>query len=703
MIPDPVQPIQAPLSSDEQAKILLPEDPWSKRMAWQIVSNDWAQAEQYRINAHDWRYRNSDELYLGYSGQRYWDGTRIPRSSLGVPVCFTQIESLLPKTVKAITDPSGFQFKSEIDLGDDEELILIAWREMVLKQLDDTGFREKIRRALKAKYTYGQGIVEVGFEEYEDETVIVSKTSTPRGMVMMNHPMAGPVPMPTSIDQKFSRKVTKETKLRPFVRYRSTKDIYVDPNCESPLINEAEWIFDRYYMTARAIKMLAKRPGFKIPNDEYLTALSHSKSTAQQDVTKQAAELYRYNQWNPAQDYTNDPSLKRIAVVVRTSPDRKVFWLQGGQGEESIIYNEPNKYGEINYFNSFYADVLDRWQALSVPDVIEGEQRLQQATINARIDELALAIHKPKYKRRGVTIPWYQLKTAPGRVIETEDPEKDIKTEEVDNITQQAYVEVNASQARTQEYIGLPSSIATGTPQAGGNSAQRSATGMNMLSSAAGDRIGYQVETDEDTFIEKIVTAIVRYDRKFMDLKTCANWLAIDPRFQKLDPVAVMNARIVVECRGSIKMAARMGFLQIFPTLAQTIFNPQFLTMMAQQTQQTLNAKSVFKTVEDALNYVPEEPWITQMTPQQIQQMNQPSPDAQMQMQMQQQQIQSDEGIESLRQQVKLLSDVIKESFQGHQAYAQMDDDVYKHTTQLKSDQRTADDDRRAAKNKKPS
>src|SRR6266704_6409318 len=94
-IPDSSSPIPDPVSQSEQHQIKMPSDKWTDEYAYKIVKSDWAWAESYRTNAHDWRYRNADELYLAYVGQRYWDGTRVPRSSLGVPVAYSQIEALL--------------------------------------------------------------------------------------------------------------------------------------------------------------------------------------------------------------------------------------------------------------------------------------------------------------------------------------------------------------------------------------------------------------------------------------------------------------------------------------------------------------------------------------------------------------------------------------------------------------------------------
>lgn len=662
------------LPADQQRKILDAADPWSTSRALSIVRSDWAYAETYRTNAHDWRYRNADELYLAWAGQRYWDGTRVPRSSLGIYVVFEQIESLLPKMVSLVTGYDNYHFTSANPGDPDNELICLAWREHVLRQLDEIDFREQVRRAIKSSLIYGNGVIECGVEEYSEEQVLFDKRVSAKAFSLVNHPAFGPIPFPTQVDTDFRRQVKSEKKIRPYARYVSVKDFYMDPNSESTRPQDAGYVMKRVYMRAEQLKSLKGREGFNIPGDEYLTDLSKSKSTANQDVTKLSAELFRYNMWNPSLDYTSAPEKKRIAVVEYTTRDRKIWWLHGGQDEQSIIYNQPNPYGCINYFSSCYADVPDRWNALSVSDVAEGEQRLQQAVINGRVDELALALHPRTIKRRGVTIPAYQLKRRPGVVIETESPGEDILTEQVQNITEQAYVEVNASQVRVERITGQSSVAGSGVAAPGGNSANRTAAGINVQAGAADSRVKYQVENIENDLIEPIVNFFIKLDKKFMNPKQASAWLTIDPRFRKLDPVKVFNARVSANCRASTKMAARMGFLQIFPMLAQVFFNPEFLQLLAQQRQETLNTKSVFETVFDAINYSPREPWITQMSPQQVQAMQQPPADVLAKLQMQQQQTESDQQINQNNLQTKLIDTLLKQLIGAHTKHAELDD-----------------------------
>ena len=668
-------PVPEPLSSEQQRKILSEDQKWTDQYALSVVKSDWAYAESYRTNAHDWRYRNANELYLAWAGQRYWDGTRVPRSSLGMYVVFEQVEAMLPKVVSAVTDTEAYHYYAE--MGEQNQNVTLAWKEMISKQLDEINFREQIQQCVKSMEIYGNGVIEVGWEQYEDEYITFDRKVTPAKTAFMQHPTAGPLQISTQTKEEFTRKITKEKKGRPYVRYVSLIDFYVDPNCESVVLQEgAGHVMKRIYMSAGNIKALRDQEGFNIPDDTILTNLSKSKSTANQDVTKLSPELFRYNMWNPAMDYTSDPAQKRIAVIEYTTPSRKVWWLQGS---DYVIYNQKNKYGIINYFSVPYANVLDRWHGLSIADVAEGEQRLQTTVVNARLDELAIAIHKPMVKRRGVTIPQYQLKVRPGVVIETENPEGDIHQLEASNITQQAFIEVEASDRRVQRTTGMSDLAALGTPSSGGNSANRTATGVNTQLSATQGRVTYIVENIESMIIEPAVNFIIKLNRKFMDIKTAMNWIKIDPRFRQLDPLKTLNTMVSAECRASVKMTARTNFLQLLPVIGQAWLNPELLQMLGQQSQKTLNVEEFMYMTMDALNYSPRNPLIIELTQQQIQAQSQPPPAEMMKAQIAQGQQQSDQQINEQRLTAKFMETMFKALLDAHTEHSRMDNEMQQH------------------------
>jgi hypothetical protein len=232
---------------------------------------------------------------------------------------------------------------------------------------------------------------------------------------------------------------------------------------------------------------------------------------------------------------------------------------------------------------------------------------------------------------------------------------------------------VDASNNRVQRTTGMTDLAALGTASPGGNSANRTAAGVNTQSGATDTRMFYMVGTIEDLLIEPVLNAMIRYNRKFMDMKTASNWLKLDPRFQKLDPVKVMNCRVIGEMRGSIKMQARQGFLQVYPVLAQTAFNPEFLEMIEGQ-QKTLNAVEFFRRLDDAINYSGREPLIMDMTPEQIKAKQQPPAEAQMKMQAQQTKTGSDEKIAQNRLIADIFKTTLKSGMDNHAKHSELDD-----------------------------
>lgn len=664
-----VAPIPEPLVGKEAQQIKAPDDDWSYDRALSIVRTDYAYAESYRTHAHDWRYRNAQELYLAWAGQRYWDGTRVPRSSIGLYVVFEQVESMLPKIVDSLSDPESYEF-----FADDPDAGAL-WKELVTEQLEETHYREQIRLCAKSSLIYGNGILEWGIEDYEDENISFEQTQKLNNIVEMYHPVHGQIRVPQT-SNGYKRTITHETKRRPYLRYRSLIDSYVNPNCETPwLQTPGNFFILRTYMTAEELKAKRGKKDFDIPDDQTLTNYSKAKTTANQDVTKLSAELFRYNMWNPALDYSGDPGKKRIEVIEYTTADRKIWCLN----REHIAYNKKNPYNEINYLSMHYADVLDRWHALAISDVAEGEQRLQQAIINGRIDELALSIHRPMIKRRGVTIPPYQLKVRPGVVIETENPEGDIKQLEVDNITQQAYIEVEASERRTQRITGMSDLAALGSPASGGNSANRTAAGVNTQVGATQDRARYYISNGEEAVIEPILNKFIWLNKRFGDAKLAAAWITMHKDYPNKKPLDVINARVKAYCYASIRLQAKMSFMQNFPAIAQTIFNPELLQMLSQQQKKTVNVEVFERCIWDAISYTPRGPILIDMSEEQKQAMQQPPPDEKLKAQVAQMQMQLDKAIHDNQNITKLVTQFIKEGFGHHREMAGLDDKELQH------------------------
>jgi hypothetical protein len=597
-----------PLSETEQKSIPGPTDKWSEPRAKSIAVQNQEECEKFlRTAGHVRRWNVSDELYLAYSPQKVWEGTRIPRASLGVPLVMEQLESILPNIMSAL-----FPLRDNLDIapqpGTNPGEARAAF-ELLMAQFDGLEpagiqrLREVARRCFKSAFQYGNGIAEVTW---------IYKVLDVLRYYGVDVPIRRDIPNPiTGILQSIPtgefKRIIQEKKIRqylckPDICFTDIRDFFIDPNTPSPNIQEARYCSKRSLVTIAELKSYRGQDYFDIPSDASLVDLARAKPGSWMDTQKASQEVYRQGFWMPQNDYSANPDTWRIELIRYYEKDRCIWELN----RQWTAYNQGNSYEFLPFIDAYYIDVLGRFYGLSLADVLEGEQRTQQAILQARLDELALSIHAPILKRRGLSVSQTSLRVAPGRIIEVGDnPKEDFVKMEWPGVTAQAPMEVEASERRAQKITGITDLVALGAPSSGGNSANRTATGVNTQAAATGKRIQYIVENLETTFIEPLCDMVHRLNQKFLPMDQAVEILGKDGQWLQFDPLHVKNANVKFVMRASDKMRSRMMMMQVLPTLLPLYMSPQFGQMMAQQQGKTLDVEAVDRAVSDALQVAP--------------------------------------------------------------------------------------------------
>lgn len=644
-----------PLTQRQEATIHQPVDLWSDDFAGKVAKRDYETAERFIASNHHKRWQTADELYLAWVRQKFWEGTRYPRSSLGVPVIFQQVEALMPHLMSSVFgDP--YPFDAEPRPGTHPRQSR-AVRDLMAYQLEEANVREVFRRTFKSGLIYGNGIVELGWLTQKRKRIRHFNVHTPVRAIMQ-HPIAGPVPVVTGIRHEVKSREVEEDVNRPFLRSVDIRDFFIDPNCPGPLIREARYAGTRCFMTVDELDALRKQAHFKIPDRDRLLQMAKERPYTQGDTSKSIGEAYRGVSWQPHQEESSDPGAKRIEVVNYQTNERMVWLLN----RDAVCYNRPHPYGGIMLFNVFYVDVLGRFYGLSISDVNEGEQRLQQGMLNGRVDELALALHPPTVKRRGQSTPSYQLRRRPGLITEVDDePNKSLVREQVQNVTQHVFIETEASERRSQKNTGITDLAVLGTPGGGGgNSANRSATGVRVQAQASGRRIEYLVENIEDTFIAPLLDAIHELNKRYLDPNQVLEVLGPDGQSLEIDPLDVKNADVKFSLRGASKLRARESLQQIVPMVMQAFMAPEFLSMLAQQQQKTIDIEEVANMIMDSAAYKPRSALFRQLTPEEQQAMNKPPAEETIRMEMQRERLQSQSANQDRKSMMDMFKEIVK-------------------------------------------
>lgn len=654
-----------------QDDVSLPFESLSDSQAGRIVRHSYEMAANYRYQNHDWRWTIADTLYTGFKPVRYWDGTRIPMSHLAVMLAFEQIESWLPRVEQAIFG-DGDWFDAEPLRGTTPKIAREA-RDIIAAQLEPDNPWWQIRQIAKSIATYGNGIATTGFE-YRNEKLLQFIPQFEPIMKMTLDPFNGQwIEMPTG---KFKRTIT-ETEIeeeiqRPYFRYIPLKFFYIDPNCPSGDANAGQYVIYEFPMSVEELDRLGDEPGFEyMPDLHTLQILSQDKPTTQADWTMQSQEASRRVDWSPNVDQSADPAHARIKVQLYTSKHRIIWMLN----QRFVVYNEANPLGKINYYNGFYADLLDRFYAMGICDVIESEQRVQEGLLNARMNELSLAIHPTTVRQRNSATPVYQLRVRPGNIADSADPKNDVIRQYPMNATANSHLESQASDLRAQKRTGIDNVSMMGV---GGttNPAMRTATGAGLQGQASHTRNQGSVEIIERMIIEPAITDVFEWDKRFLDPNKMIETL--DGR--EIDPVQIYGANVKFKVRASSRMQSKQAVLTMAPFMMQSMMNPALLSELMAQGK-TIDFVDMMNAIMSAAGFNKKWTWIRPMTPQEqqaIQAQKQQSPDV-IKMQMQDKRMSALSDMQVNKQEMEMLRSfldhMMEDKFGANEARRQLTSD----------------------------
>jgi len=657
------------LTEQQRTTVIVDPAEWPDDFARNVALQDFKRAETFRAQNHDRRFRESDRLLTGWRAQRLWEGTRIPRSNVPIYIAMEQIEVLLPRVLSVIfSDNPPFEFMPEP--GSPIEAAF-AVKNLLASQLRDIGkpgqfltARELCRIAYKSGLTYGAGIIEFSWLIQEVNRIIYDRRVVADTVGIM-HPQYGPISLPTGQDKIVSQQIVdKRIISKPLCANIDVRDYYIDPDCSSPNVQNAQFDATRTLLSIEQVKEYANIPGFNVPDDKTLLEIANQKTGTEGDTSKQQQEGYRGNNYQPNQDNSADPALKKIELI-RYNRRNRMVWLLGRQYPKPL-YNECNPYGMLPHLNAFYTDFLGRFWGFSVCDLVEGDHKLAAEIINSRIDELNLILHAPIVRKRGLTIGkrWH-----PGAQWETPgDPSKDVVRMELGAVNPSAFAEVNALELRVQKLTGNTDVAAFGVQTAGGDSANRTAHGVAAKTAAANSRIEYQVENFEDQFLEPLLYILLALNKKYLDPNKLLQLTGPDGQAIKLDPLTVLNADGQFEVRASAKMRTRQalqsGGLQM---VLQTYLNPAYQQEMV-KAGRTLNFPVFDSIVCDGLN-LPAAQLTRQMTPEEVQAAQQPPAAELLKMMMQRERLQSQEANQESSDETKLYQALIRALMTPHIAH----------------------------------
>ena len=603
----------------------LPDD----QVALELVVGDMRKCESSILSKGlTVEFDRDDRLYLFRMPVAFWQGSNTPRSALGIPLVLEHIESLLPQYMQALfSDDPPFMVKNRPHTSIDAAR---AVKELIAEQLKNIRFQEEIRLGLKEALQYGMGVWKIGWKR-EKHFRRTYKYAEPPEIVSVGVGMTAT--KPTKKSREVLETIEEYETNEPYIEKVHIRHIMVDPGLRGPDIQQANYVIHRTYPTLQDLEQLRNQPGFNLPPEEELAQLfnppkeSPERSVIEGRSTSSVlntgvssldinSEFKAAPRW---QETTEDPTQQPLEMLEYVTTTKVIVVLN----RKLVIKNVINDYGMINFLSVPPIDVLDSWYGIGIAKLLSGEQRLQQGVINSRLDDLALRLSGTFLRKRGANTPTQQLTLRPGGIIDSDD-EKGIQMIEYPPAIQDAFTEIEASDARAQRRSGANEIVTQGTLTQP-SSITRSATGVSTLAAGVGARSAY--------FIDFVTMLVIIPFLQFVH-ESNSRWLSIEETEEILDDVLekafegdaleVKNANVKFSMQAGTKLRAKAAMQQIIPQLIQLLAAAPVLTALQDQ-QMTVDFVKLIQQFLDAADWPGEQEIIRPQSDEQKQLMKQKS------------------------------------------------------------------------------
>jgi len=530
-----------------------------------------------------------DRLYLFRMPQAFWEGSSVPRSSLGMPLIMEHIESLMPQVMNALfNDDPPFECQP---LPKTSMKACRAATTILHYQLDQMNFREETRVGLKEAMQYGTAVWKLSWDQH-DETRLVWKRGGPQ---LVKKSDAGPVLMPTA-DSKKSKRIKEKYQVNmPKIENIHLRHVLVDPSLRRPDIRKARYVIHRLYPTLTDLEDLRGKHGYdKLPAKEQLIQLFFPpKETPERSLLEGRSttsvlntgvssldinmEFKAMPRW---QSPSADPNLQPLEVLE--------YWTKGKciavLNRKLVIKNDINPYGFLPFLSACYIDVLDSFYGIGVAKLLGGEQRLQQGVINSRLDDLALRLSGTFIRKRGANTPTQQVRLRPGGIIDSDD-EKGIQMIQYPPAITDAFEEVAQSDARSQRRTGANEFVTQGSAPGTGQVGRTSA-GVQTLAAGVGARIGYFVDFVSNLYFIPALEAFHEMNALWLDEEQISDILTSELKADyEGDVLDIKNARMKFRMLAGAKLRARQQRAQSMPMITQFLMSPQIGDALADNEQ----------------------------------------------------------------------------------------------------------------------
>jgi len=542
-LPGAIDPAVA-LTPIQPEEVAFEGELWSDETALGIVLQDIATSEGYFQSKNlATRLEQADNLYIALVKPRNWPNTDKPRSNLGMPVVLEAVEKIIVALHMALWGSGKDPFLVQAT-GKTQPAAARAWQSILRWAVKQAGFKEESRRTMKTALLYGFTVGNWGWET-KKKTIKTYKLKEDGSGEVESKPDTLYINCPT-------------------YECLDLRNLLCDPAANTQEVRKSgRFVIKRIPITAYDLDDLRSKPEYKnVPTREELAVILALKGEPTVDSLQASKQTtFRENQAERDTVATSaDPLAQPLELVEYWCNERVVTVLQ----QKIVIRNEENEFGTLPFPSCAFIDVLGSAWGMGVARLLQGEQRVQQGTVNAWIDGMAMTLNPSFQEVKGAGPGTQNISLGPGKVITTNTELKPLVTPDVSGA---AMTTIAASEDRAARRVGSNGGSAMPSP------AMRTAEGVQAFTGDVVQRLQYWLEIYLETiFIPVLEAFMVMCKEHLNDPKQLQDILTEEEgKAYEGDILNLYNATTKFSIVGGTKLAAKMAAAQLIPMIMQLL------------------------------------------------------------------------------------------------------------------------------------
>lgn len=607
--PNPAAPAEYELNAD----VALVKQDAANSTAW-LSEKQWALG-----------WREADILYQSPRYMQPWDGADVTRANVSRYTVAKNVNMLVPECMSGIFyEAPFFVLRPRPAVTQKAVRAKTALFSALLQEMD---FEQEVEIGMESQCLNGTGIWKGGWkrQKHVEKHFIRKKSPVRVRLPLSKRDMV----IHTEESDEFDVQEIEVEEFVPTFEQREIGSVLVAPKWRNAnKLHKAKYVIDRMYLTFNDLRELREDASYqdedgksRIPDDEELKSWFNPAPapgpTANVEKIRDANIVIHHAKQRDMQDNA-DP----LEQVVKVDERWDGVYVRTVVQDKYLIRKEKHGQRRPYWYSANWWNIQGAGYGLGMGRLVGADQRVEQGTINALLDMIALWVNQQFMRSEGAQIPTQQIRARLGGIMTVKGKVEEAgKWMEGPKIPPETWAAIQNAKQSSEAVAGADEGFVQGQVS-GRQGVARTATGAGGVQAASAKRImgpvGRFVRGVLIPYLEDLDDMVSEHMPMAQIRRILGEQLGDDFELDENEEKMLLSPALRFEALAGAHLAAKKAMAQSLPFMVPLLENPH-LVQQLNATGWVVDVKELFAMILEMSEWKNNRELIRKMTAQELQ------------------------------------------------------------------------------------